>query len=467
MCDSMIRSLCLLTAVWVVASTPASAAPPKRPAPAAARRGEPGAPGLPKGPTVDVKAFGAVGDGMADDAPAFQRALDHAGKVPGTTVHVPAGNFVLKAPIVVPPQTALVGVWHAPTAGTKMKGSTLVASCGKGEEDGPPLITLGPDATLKGLTVYYPEQDNPDDIRPFPWCIRLAGDNISVLDCLLINPYKGIDAGTRSAGRHFISRVYGQPLRIGIFVDQCYDVGRIENVHFWPFWNWKENAPIHRWMLENSECFVFARTDWEYVYNTFCFGYGVGYRFVQSDKGACNGNFLGIGADATRRAVVVEHSQPYGLLITNGEFVSFGTPDAMEVDVAATNVGAVQFNNCAFWGPSDRIAVVRGGTTSFSQCHFFYWDHFKRGNPAIRAEGGRLIVNACRFAKDAPHISIGEPTKAATVVGNVFTGAIRIENGIGERAQIGLNAGDEPSLVGPPPPSPPGATSPATRPAER
>ena len=49
------------------------------------------------------------------------------------------------------------------------------------------------------------------------------------------------------------------------------------------------------WQLVHGRSFVFARTDWEYVLNTFSFGYAIGYHFIASDKGSCNGNFLGIG----------------------------------------------------------------------------------------------------------------------------------------------------------------------------
>ena len=32
-------------------------------------------------------------------------------------------------------------------------------------------------------------------------------------------------------------------------------------------------------------CFEFGRTDWHYVLNTFCFGYGVGYKFSETKAG--------------------------------------------------------------------------------------------------------------------------------------------------------------------------------------
>ena len=55
------------------------------------------------------------------------------------------------------------------------------------------------------------------------------------------------------------------------------------------------NKAFMSWQLVHGRSFVFARTDWEYVLNTFSFGYAIGYHFIASDKGSCNGNFLGIG----------------------------------------------------------------------------------------------------------------------------------------------------------------------------
>ena len=51
---------------------------------------------------------------------------------------------------------------------------------------------------------------------------------------------------------------------------------------------------------------MFARTDWEYVFNTFAFGYAIGYHFVASPQGSCNGNFLGIGMNCYCLAMIIE-----------------------------------------------------------------------------------------------------------------------------------------------------------------
>jgi hypothetical protein len=88
--------------------------------------------------------------------------------------------------------------------------------------------------------------------------------------------------------------VQGQPLNTGLLVDSTYDIGRVENVHWNPWFCTR--VPFMRWQLTYGRAFVVARSDWEYFYNTFAFGYSIGYHFIQSPDGACNGNFLGIGA---------------------------------------------------------------------------------------------------------------------------------------------------------------------------
>ena len=52
-----------------------------------------------------------------------------------------------------------------------------------------------------------------------------------------------------------------------------------------------------KWQLTHGRAFVFGRSDWEYVLNTFAFGYAVGYHFIETPTGSMNGNFVGLGAD--------------------------------------------------------------------------------------------------------------------------------------------------------------------------
>jgi len=387
---------------------------------------------------VSVTDYGAKGDGVTDDTAAFTAAMKAVADK-GGTAFVPVGNYLIKTHLSVPSNVTLEGVWSIPTAFSQMKGSTLLAVEGAGSETGTPFITLGVNSTVKGITVYYPDQ-KPEKIVPYPWCIACAGgDNPSIIDCLLVNPYQGVDFGSHASGRHYIRGLYGQPLRRGVYIDKCYDVGRIENVHFWPFWRW-DTPYLQNWMWSNSEAFIFARTDWEYVFNTFVFGYKVGYRFIASPEGAMNGNLLGIGADATENAVLVEQTQQPGLLITNGEFVAFAGANPCEIVVKDTHTGVVQFVNCAYWGPADQIARIAGtGQVTFSGCNFLGWNRRNNKTPAIELYGGELIVNACNFNGPGPQVALRGKARSAVVVGNRMGGPLSVTNPAKADLQIGLN----------------------------
>ena len=87
------------------------------------------------------------------------------------------------------------------------------------------------------MVIFYPNQINDGEPKPYPWAIAMRGKNPAVLEVELLNPYNGIDATKNE--RHLIRDVQGQPLRRGIWIDSIYDIGRVENVHFNPWWSRK------------------------------------------------------------------------------------------------------------------------------------------------------------------------------------------------------------------------------------
>ena len=399
--------------------------------------------------TFNVRDYGAAGDGKTDDTAAFQKALDTAGRANGGVVYAPRGNYLFAGHLNVPQAVTLAGIWQSVPAHNGIRnpglpkptddGTTFLVTGGAGHEEGPAFITLNTNSTLKGVVLYYPQQNVNDIPKPYPWAIAMRGKNSAVLAVEMLNPYNGIDA-TRNE-RHLIRDVHGQPLRRGIWVDSIYDIGRIENVHFNPWWSMKPK--LFQWQRENGEAFIFGRSDWQYVYNTFCFGYKVGYKFIRSKAGVCNGNFLGIGADDCYTALVVEQCAPYGLLITNGEFVSFHGPDPTMIEIAESNAGSIRFSNCAFWGPCNQIAKIAGtGTTGFGDCTFVQWGGKTRNRPAIQAQSGTVLIRGCEFRQNREHIRLGKDVSRAVVTGNVFKGPEQIVNQSEGNVQIALNVSD-------------------------
>jgi hypothetical protein len=401
------------------------------------------------GDVRSVLDFGAKGDGKTDDTTAFQKAMDAVAAAGGGVVYAPHGNYFFAGHLSVPKAVTLKGVWESVPSHVGIRnsgapkptddGTTFLVTENRGTEQGVPFITLNDNATLKGVVIYYPDQKPDEEPQPYPWTIAMRGKNPAVLAVELLNPYNGIDAGNNE--RHLIRDVQGQPLRRGIYVDVIFDIGRIEDVHFNPWWSMKPK--LFDWQQRHGEAFIFGRSDWQYVFNTFCFGYNAGYKFIQTPGGLCNGNFLGIGADDCFTAVVVENCAPLGVMISNGEFVSFHGPDPTMVRVGETNSGSVRFVNCAFWGPCNQIAKIAGnGTVGFGDCTFVQWDRKNEGRHALQVESGTVLVRGCEFQQNKPQIELGEKVRRAVITDNVIKGKTRIANQSKREFNISNNASD-------------------------
>lgn len=403
-------------------------------------------------PAFSVISEGAIGDGLHDCTAAFQNALDRAGKAGGGVVEVPAGRYRLNGHLSIPANTTLQGIYRVPpTTGPKqiqkLTGTVLFAYEGRGSQEGPPFIKLaGNNAAIAGIMIAYPEWKQGDvPPVPYPPCIGSQDtENVGVRDVCLLNPYEGIKLVR--AHRHLVRNVTGYPIWRGLYVNECYDIGHIENVHYWPFGvNYQPEDPFCKWVNTQGVAFEWARTDWHYVHNTFCFGYGVGYKFSESKHGSANGNFLGIGADSCQQAVVVEQAQPPGLLISNGEFVGrWSSTDAVCLVIAPKVQGKVSLVNCSFWGPIDRCVWMRAPAGQFtaSACHFLQWDQGGQGSPALQIEAGRAIIQGCTFGQEGLHAMVGPKVASAILTANQAEGGFRVENQAGKKTQIGLNETD-------------------------
>jgi hypothetical protein len=96
-------------------------------------------------------------------------------------------------------------------------GTVLQPTGGRGSEDGTPFVTVHANGALSSLVVHYAEQETTKTPVPYPWTAYLDGANAAVTDVELLGAWNGINA--TGAHRHYIARVQGQPLNIGVFVD--------------------------------------------------------------------------------------------------------------------------------------------------------------------------------------------------------------------------------------------------------
>ncbi|MHB0998131.1 MAG: glycosyl hydrolase family 28-related protein [Armatimonadota bacterium] len=409
---------------------------------------------------INVRDFGAKGDGQTDDTSAFQTALDECALKGGGVVSVPAGHYLIKTHLRIPSFVTLEGTWRSPATTSwaqgimpenpKIDGSVLLAVEGAGNPDGTPYITLDVGATLKGVTIYYPNQPKTRPSVPYPWTVRNTGSDAHIIDVLMLNPYQAVDFGTNPSARHFIRNLYADPLFKGIYVDQCIDIGRMENVHFWPFWSL--GLDIDKVKQEQAQAFILGRSDWEYISNSFVYNYKTGFRFIKGigkDVYAGGGNYMltQSGADGCETALLVESTQDHsGITFSNSQI--FG-----KIVVKETNQGQIRFNGCNIFGTAnetDRVGIADltgSGTVTFANCQMSCLNPMASAESLLDVKSGHLMINGCTFPQSdnneayiLPAVRLGPMVRSAIITGNNFLGKADIENRSKGKVVIANNA---------------------------
>jgi len=406
---------------------------------------------------INVHDFGAAGDGKTDNTEAFQGALDKAGKT-GTAVNVPSGKYRFDGTLNIPSSVTLKGVFEGPHWPDNEKGSVLLIYAGRDSDDSEPFITLNLNSTVKGLTLYYPEQ-KLKDVRPYPWTIQVKGTRANMIDLLIANTYMGIDCGTFTGTGHHLRNIDMSALKKGVYIDRCFDIGRVENVHIHPAsWIYSEGESARElfdYTLENLEGFIIGRTDWEYMVNCFVIMAKYGFHFIETPlrpeekRGIVDGGNMLItqsGSDLGTHAVFVEKVQYHaGICFENCQFF----PGFL---IEEENKGPIKITNCNFFGvPTEENTILNKGTGALfiTSSHFSSFDdprfrpdvRFNEKWPLIKMMNGTLHMTACRF-KDKDylratgrdfnpdyHIYLGENVSSAVIMGNsVQGGELRIDN---------------------------------------
>jgi hypothetical protein len=215
-------------------------------------------------------------------------------------------------------------------------------------------------------------------------------------------------------------------------------------------------------MWKNCEAFIFGRTDWEYVTNTFVFPVNVGYRFIKTERGSMNGQLCGAGADEAQRCMLIERLQPMGLLVTNGQFVATHGENPVSIEIGPECEGSVRLVNCSFWGPSAQNVISHSKSfVSLNDCYLSsgwksgfvpgqpnsgvssHWEtRYMRGDPEkplVEADSGKLQLRGCSFATGEPSIHLKSGLSHAVISENNGINGVKIINEIGENAIIANN----------------------------
>jgi len=392
--------------------------------------------------TFSVLDFGAQTDGLADATPAFAQAIDEAAKTAGSVVYAPAGRYLIAGSIRLKPNMVLRGDYDGLG---RERGTVLLSTFAEGQVEGPGCIVMAPGCVVRNVAITYPAQD-PQAAEPLRYPYAITGaPSTQIEQVYLHNAYQGLDLD--GCHLNLVRNVWGEPLRVGIHCDHTYDISRIENVHFWPYFTLGQ--PLREWVQQNGVAYEFGRSDWQSVVNAFSYGYHTGFRFFATEgdderkwpAGTTNGSFFGIGADRAIVGIDVEGCFDIGVSVTNAMIGPFGAVDESRgVLLRETNTGNLSLVNCNFWAVTNMVAEVRAGSLSLTGCNVHAWALLKKDAPCFRVTGGRLKVNDCTFNQGGFAGDLSGELTRVLFAGNLGPQEpLTVVSQIGDRFVRGLN----------------------------
>lgn len=189
-----------------------------------------------------------------DATNSVQKTLDKAGRAGGGIVYLPAGWYRISSHLSVPAKVELRGASAVPNRDQSGASGGTVLHAFEGRATAAPdtataLLTLsGKSAGLRGLRVFYPEQ-NPGKVEgvvPYPYAVRGKGSATYVINAGFPNAWNGIDFTTYRNDGFVVRKVAGAFFDHAIAVGRSTG-GRIEGVlsngnavtrigYQWPHW---------------------------------------------------------------------------------------------------------------------------------------------------------------------------------------------------------------------------------------
>lgn len=311
--------------------------------------------------TVNVRQFGAVGNGVADDWSALQTFANYL-CVDGKRGYIPAGRYRVSKRVVFTNTCEVFGDgWKdvrdmtGPTtrdwAQAQIVGTIIYGAYTNTDADHSSIFRFEGNSPIVRDMEFEAQQNMPgpgwaslatpyamDFFRP-PFYEQ--GANGILLENVMVRNFREA-INMHGCSRGTMRGIYGQCFGNGISVTKCYDVLRLEDVHLnWPFFSGL--AAVTDYMDTNSQCIVLGRVDNPILNNIFVFGGRAG---------------IVTYVDNTSEGGRVERMQ-----ITNIDLDNIGTglllKDAVTVDIA--NIQCYNRATLADSRGIDSVAELGGG----------------------------------------------------------------------------------------------------------
>lgn len=351
---------------------------------------------------VNVKDFGAVGNGVADDTAAIQACCNAGG-----VFRIPYGVIIrLTSAITVSQPVSFIGSGcvaykdlDETSNNVRGEGSWFyIDHVGKG------FVVDGTSGANDSIAVIRFEKCGAFRNQPTPtagaftplncdWDFDVADAEFQMDDFVALNPTKFLKATLPRGGRLRLKNVRGQPLQRGIEIDQCYDICLLE-CHFWPYWSL--NASVKTYTLANLTSLITGRVDGLLLQRFFTIWANIGWNIVNNSFGTVNRAHADwLYLDNLTRGIVVNASAS-GATVNINELTAFGvsTSSSYGMEVACDNfsatIGYADFEN--FYNQAIYI-VGTGNRIQMSNPKFKNYSLSAIGPAIVNGAGNTVLFN--------------------------------------------------------------------------
>lgn len=127
--------------------------------------------------SVNVKDYGAYGDGIHDDTSSFQQAIDHLAAKGGGDIFIPYGTYILK-PIFLKPKINLVG---------QSRDQVILKLSDRANDEYTRLITMNNDTKVQSITCDGNYQKHPNGTEHMHCIFAFDKNNLVIENNRLMN----------------------------------------------------------------------------------------------------------------------------------------------------------------------------------------------------------------------------------------------------------------------------------------
>ncbi len=356
---------------------------------------------------LDVKAFGAKGDGQADDTIAFRKAIEEASRLPpGRSVRVPPGKYRITGPLTLE-STLLMGLEAGGWPADSRPLPTMVVDVPAPQ----PCIRATTGASLHGLCFDFEYGSNRQ--REFGPCVKLEGGGVSVTNVLMHNPTSGVVAdGSVNCGRTNLENLFiVNARRCGVQFEHGRDVVTMRNVEVWNY------LPE---LLASCTGFRIGHVDEIRLSNCAVVAAAVGFHFVETKLPPdgkpgrvwggmenCTVDFSGVAVNIDTASVLRIHG---------------GSLWAHHFGVVVDGEGDVILSGADLRANSNHCLHVKGGDSlTVTGCLFKKNGKGWAQQPKVLVEGGKsLTISGCTFDENSVGVRLATGAKRVAITGNVF-----------------------------------------------